>query len=381
VEFDIQWLLIGLPVAFVLGWAASRLDLRQQRRDQSQSPRAYFKGLNLLLNEQHDQAIDAFIEAIQDDPDTAELHFALGNLFRRRGEFERAVRVHEHLLHRGGLKAIDRDRAQHALAQDFMKAGLFDRAEAACQALMGTAFEADALADLLSLHERAHDWHAAAKVAETLGAKGEASYAVRAAHHWCEFARDAEGRQDVTSARDALAHARTLALDAPRPWLELGGLEWRAGHAQAAFDAWSTLASTHAEHLALVAAEFAQAAVACGQIQWAAQTLESLHTRNPDGRWLQALDKLQGKVQLERWQTLLQQRPAALDAAALLLSQEVSAWPAQTQASLEQAVNLANAPLQRFRCAACGFEARQYYWQCPGCLGWDSYPTQRISGL
>ena len=85
-DLDLQWLLIGLPVAFALGWMASRFDLRQLRRERQDSPRAYFKGLNLLLNEQQDRAIDTFIEAVQNDPDTTELHFALGNLFRRRGE-------------------------------------------------------------------------------------------------------------------------------------------------------------------------------------------------------------------------------------------------------------------------------------------------------
>jgi lipopolysaccharide biosynthesis regulator YciM len=115
-EFDIQWLLIGLPVAFGLGWIGSRIDLRQWRREQRAQPKAVFKGLNLLLNEQPDKAIDAFIEAVQNDPDTSELHFALGNLFRRRGEFERAIRVHEHLLQRADLAPVERDRARQALA-------------------------------------------------------------------------------------------------------------------------------------------------------------------------------------------------------------------------------------------------------------------------
>ena len=89
-ELDLIWILVGLPTAFGLGWLASRLDLRQLRIDNRQAPRAYFKGLNFLLNEQQDKAIDAFIEAVQNDPDTSELHFALGNLFRRRGEIGRA---------------------------------------------------------------------------------------------------------------------------------------------------------------------------------------------------------------------------------------------------------------------------------------------------
>src|SRR5664280_204760 len=140
-DFEPQWLLwvpLAFAVGFVLGWLASRLDGRQWRREQHESPKLYYKGLNLLLNEQQDKAIDAFIEAVQHDPDTSELHFALGNLFRRRGEYERAVRVHQHLLGRADLPKSDRDRAQYELAQDFMKAGLFDRAETAYQALAGT---------------------------------------------------------------------------------------------------------------------------------------------------------------------------------------------------------------------------------------------------
>ena len=139
-DFDFVWILLGLPLAFMLGWVASRFDLRQLRVENRRAPKAYFKGLNFLLNEQQDQAIDAFIEAVQNDPDTSELHFALGNLFRRRGEYDRAVRVHEHLLSRGDLTAADRTRAQHALALDFLKAGLLDRAEDALRKLDRHAF-------------------------------------------------------------------------------------------------------------------------------------------------------------------------------------------------------------------------------------------------
>jgi len=161
VELDGPWLLIGLlvalPATFLLGWLASGIDRRQWRGADRQAPNAYFKGLNLLLNEQTDKAIDALIEAVQHDPNSSELHFALGNLFRRRGEFERAVRVHQHLLQRADLSTADRERAQHALARDFMKAGLFDRAEAAFRALDGTPFETEARLALLSLAERSRD--------------------------------------------------------------------------------------------------------------------------------------------------------------------------------------------------------------------------------
>ena len=136
-DFDFTWVLLGFPIAFTLGWLASRVDLRQLRIENRQAPKAYFRGLNFLLNEQQDQAIDAFIEAVQNDPDTSELHFALGNLFRRRGEYERAVRVHEHLMQRGDLPQPDRDRAQHALALDYLKLCDIERAEIARHPLCG----------------------------------------------------------------------------------------------------------------------------------------------------------------------------------------------------------------------------------------------------
>ena len=178
-DFDLSWILLGLPLAFGLGWLASRLDLRQLRIENRQNPKAYFKGLNHLLNEQQDQAIDAFIEAVQQDPDTSELHFALGNLFRRRGEFERAVRVHQHLLSRADLSSADRDRAQHALALDFLKAGLLDRAEECLRKLDGTAFEAQAQLALLSIYERSRDWPHAAEIAQRLAQAGQGNFEVR----------------------------------------------------------------------------------------------------------------------------------------------------------------------------------------------------------
>ena len=227
--FDLQWLLLGLPLTFALGWLASRFDLRQWRREQKDSPKAYYKGLNLLLNDQHDKAIDAFIEAVQQDPDTSDLHFALGNLFRRRGEFERAVRVHEHLLQRADLPASERDRAQHALAQDFMKAGLFDRAENAYHALDGTAFDTEARLALLTLHERSRDWRAAVEVAQKLENRGTGSFASRIAHYWCEIALEADAKQQTTDADTAIKRARDAAPQAARsPASTSGRAAWGA---------------------------------------------------------------------------------------------------------------------------------------------------------
>ncbi len=137
-------------------------------------------------------------------------------LFRRRGEYERAVRVHEHLLHRGDLPAAERDRAQNALAQDFMRAGLFDRAEQAYRVLEGTSFDTDARLALLTLYERSREWRAAVEVAGKLEQRGTGSFASRIAHYWCEIALEADAKRDPEEAAQGL-EARPRGRAAGRP--------------------------------------------------------------------------------------------------------------------------------------------------------------------
>ncbi|ODV09459.1 MAG: lipopolysaccharide assembly protein LapB [Rubrivivax sp. SCN 70-15] len=376
-DFDFQWLLIGLPIAFALGWMASRFDLRQVRRDNRDAPRAYFKGLNLLLNEQQDKAIDTFIEAVQSDPDTTELHFALGNLFRRRGEFERAVRVHQHLLGRADLKTGDRDRAQLALAQDYMKAGLFDRAEAAWRALEGTPFDGEARLALLSLYERSRDWRHAAEVAARLEQAGGGSFASRIAHHWCEIALEAEERGRPDEAETALRRAREVAPQSPRPLVLAGERLARQGEHARALAVWDELRQLHPARFALVAAAYADSALACGRSDAARATLGALFAQAPSLDLLRALDRLGAAPPLLPY---LQQHPT-LSAAQQWLAQPRAAWTDDGVLAVRSAIEQAARPLQRYRCAACGFEAQHYFWQCPGCLSWDSYPPQRIEEL
>ena len=121
-EFEYWWLL-GFPIFFGLGWLAARIDIKHLVKDSRALPTSYFKGLNFLLNEQPDKAIEAFIEVVKVDPETVELHFALGSLFRRRGEYDRAIRMHQHLLERADLAVEQRAAALFELGQDYLKAG------------------------------------------------------------------------------------------------------------------------------------------------------------------------------------------------------------------------------------------------------------------
>ncbi|MES2552976.1 MAG: lipopolysaccharide assembly protein LapB, partial [Pseudomonadota bacterium] len=127
-EFEYWWLL-ALPLFFTLGWVAARVDINQLLSESSNLPAAYFKGLNFLITDQHDKAIEAFIEAVQANAESLELHFALGSLFRRSGEVDRAINLHLSLLDRKELPTAQRQAVKAELAQDYLKAGLFDRAE------------------------------------------------------------------------------------------------------------------------------------------------------------------------------------------------------------------------------------------------------------
>ncbi len=384
-DFDISLLLISLLIAFVLGWLASRLDLRQLRLENRQAPKAYFKGLNFLLNEQQDQAIDAFIEAVQSDPDTSELHFALGNLFRRRGEYERAVRVHEHLLSRGDLSEEDRHRAQHALALDYLKAGLLDRAEDALLKLEGTRFEVQARLALLANYERSRDWEQAAGIARKLEAADQGSFTGRLAHYLCEQAANLVAKGDQEGALTLLQQAITSAPQVPRPRMDLAALYRKQGQ-----DLLSVRLLTEALHaspsaIPLIAPLLAQSAIAADQVSPTLDLLKTTYAEAP------SLDVLDAIVSLEAnsheltsrardWYARhLEKEPSLVAASKWIAGEKLEreAFHPQVQRALDHAVK----PLTRYRCAACGFEAKVHFWQCPGCQAWDSYPARRVEEL
>jgi lipopolysaccharide assembly protein B len=384
-DFDLTLILMGLPVAFVLGWLASRFDLRQLRLENRQAPKAYFKGLNFLLNEQQDQAIDAFIEAVQNDPDTSELHFALGNLFRRRGEYERAVRVHEHLLSRGDLSEDDRHRSQHALALDYLKAGLLDRAEDALLKLEGTRFEAQARLALLANYERSRDWPQAAEVAKRLESAGQGSFRGRLAHYLCEqsAAQYAAGHSD-----DALALLQQAIATAPesaRPRMDLAQVQLKSGNLDQGFRTLASAMEAAPAAIGLIAPHLVKCAQQPAEISEAKRLLHAAYALN------HSLDVLDSIVALEtngsesessvrEWYARhLEKEPSLVAAAKWIAGEKLEheAFHPHVQRALDHAVK----PLTRYRCAACGFEAKQHFWQCPGCQAWDSYPARRVEEL
>ena len=383
-DFDFTWILLGLPIAFTLGWLASRADFRQLRIENRLAPKAYFRGLNFLLNEQQDQAIDAFIEAVQNDPDTSELHFALGNLFRRRGEYERAVRVHEHLLQRGDLPQLERDRAQHALALDYLKAGLLDRAETALRKLEGTSYEEEARLALLSIYERSRDWQHATDIASKLNSAGHASFTGRQAHYLCEEASALVATGDTAQALSRLELACDTASASARPLIDLAKLQVQSGQQQAAFDTLRQLNKAAPQAMPLAAGLLVTIAQHDGLYAPVMALLTTHYQHTPSVDVMDAIARLEKDPATSRQGYIKHlETETSLIAAARWVSGEKRANPAEehNHQLVQRALDQATKPLMRYRCAACGFEATQHFWHCPGCRAWDSYPARRIEEL
>lgn len=354
ITIDWIWLLFLLPLVFGLGWFFSRLDIKHWRLESRHRPRAYFKGLNHLLTGQQDRAIDSFIEAVQNDPDTSELHFTLGNLFRRRGEYDRAVRVHEHLLARADISDSDRERAQFALAQDYAKAGLLDRAEAAL-ANLGTV-EAKQL--LLAVCERGRDWAGASRVAEQLQLQDAGNYTQQRAHYFCE--------------QKQFEAAIALSSNSPRAYLELA----KQSSPERALDLLSLAAKKCPEALSLLAGPFLEAAQTNEQKAAVVTLLANSYESTQSLDVLAALISAGWKDETAAYAAHLAQTQSLVAASYLMQTGGVA-----VNADTRAAVKRASEPLMRYRCAACGFESKQYFWQCPGCQAWDSYPFKRVEEL
>ena len=382
-DFDLGWILLGLPLAFVFGWLASRFDIRQLRLENRQNPKAYFKGLNHLLNEQQDQAIDAFIQAVQQDPDTSELHFALGSLFRRRGEFDRAVRVHQHLLARSDLSRQEHERAQSALAYDFLKAGLLDRAEEGFAKLKHTAHNQEAQLALLSIFEKTRDWQKAFDTTREIEPQELGDFKTRQAHYLCELAAAAltQTPAQLSLAENLLQQAQLIAPQHARAYLASADLAHAQGQLAQAYQTLMELAERTPTCLPLLCERLLSWGRSLGKVKEIHALFLASYSAHPCLDVLKAVASLEGTS--ERAQNLLSQHlrlhPSLLVASWWLGHEQLQ--HEEDRAFVQKALDRATVALNRYRCAACGFAAQKHFWHCPGCQAWDSYPSLRIEEL
>ncbi|QGZ55257.1 lipopolysaccharide assembly protein LapB [Paraburkholderia acidiphila] len=383
-DLDFWWLLV-IPVAFALGWMASRYDLKALLSESANLPRSYFRGLNFLLNEQPDKAIDAFIEVAKLDPETVELHFALGNLFRRRGETDRAIRVHQNLLSRSDLPVNERDHALYELGQDFLKAGMLDRAEETFGKLKSGDFALGAQRALLAIYEIEKDWNRCIDTARHLETMGAASLDLEIAQFHCELAQEALQQKKPDEARRQLTLALKANAQNVRATILAGDVDAASGDCEAALGHWREVEAQNPAYLPLVAEKVMKAYETLGRAEEGAQLLTTWVDAYPSNDLLDVAYKhvaaLRGADAAHALaRTQMQKSPNLAGMARLLEAQQASAEePRRSELELmRKLLQQRTKNLPRYTCQNCGFRARLFYWQCPGCSGWETYAPRRV---
>ena len=383
-EFEYWWLL-GFPLFFGLGWIAARIDIRHLLRESRALPSSYFKGLNFLLNEQPDKAIEAFIEVVKVDPETIELHFALGSLFRRRGEYDRAIRMHQHLLERADLGPEQRAAALFELGQDYLKAGILDRAEEVFGRLTDSAHAGVARRHLLEIYEAEKDWSRAIQLAHELEAESGESRSAQIGQYYCELAANEATHSRPDAARALLKSALDAHRKCARASLQLGDLERAAGNTDAAIEHWKRIETQNPPYLALVAQRLLDAYRDSGRLEQGLTLLNGYLERYPSLDLLDAVFQytldVQGPDAAHRLvRDELRRNPTLLGIDRLLEAQTAAAATVERRRDLElmrSVIHGHTRRLARYRCDQCGFKARQFHWHCPGCGGWETYPPRR----
>ena len=386
-EFETWWLL-GIPIFFALGWIAARVDIRELVSESRTLPTGYFKGLNFLLNDQPDKAIDAFIEIMKLDPESIELHYALGNLFRRRGETERAIRVHQNLLARPDLPAEHQAQAQYELGQDYLKAGLLDRAEETFNKLVATNQSVQARRALLEIYQREKEWTRAIEAARGLQESGAGSRQKEIAQFYCELAQDELVHTHPDAALVMLENAVAADRKNVRATMLMGDVHLARGDTEAALLAWRRVEQQSVPHVALVAQRLMDGYRSLGRPQEGVSLLKFYLTEASSIDLLEVVYKavlelngVDAANQLVRDE--LKRTPTLLGLDKMLEARMMSA-PAEHQSDLALVRNLVHGyaqKLARYQCSHCGFKARQFYWQCPGCSQWETYPPRRTEEL
>lgn len=386
IDFELWWLL-GFPLFFGLGWLAARIDIKHLLSESRALPSSYFRGLNFLINQQPDKAIEAFIEVVKIDPQTVELHFALGNLFRRRGEVERAIRMHQNLADRADLGQEQRLLALFELGQDYLKAGLLDRAEAQFLRLAGTAYEQAALKFLLEIYEQEKDWAKAIEASRKADLITGRVSAREIAHFHCEIAQLELAQGHEAAARECLARALETNPKCARATILLGDIEQGAGRPDLAVEAWLRLPSQSPAHLALVAGKLLGAYRAQGREVEGVALLRGLLERHPSldlmNTTFEAVLAVEGPAAANALVREELHRTPTLQALDKLLEAQVLELPAERRRDLElirDLVRTRTRNLSPYRCDTCGFRARSFYWHCPACHGWETFPPRRAEG-
>lgn len=382
--FELLWLL--LPVAAGSGWYAARRAEGVGRRRLTPD---YFRGLHYLLNDQPDRAIEVFIKVLEIDEETAETQLALGNLYRRRGEVDRAIRLHQNLVARPALTDDLRLEAHLELAQDYLSAGVLDRAEDIYRDLVGAkAHRVQALRHLLDIYEQEKDWEQARSTAvELADATGTEQGAV-ISQYLCEGALQALTLGAKDEALRLLRSAREAHPACARASLHEGDILISKGSFDLALTAYRRIEEQDADYLPEVIGRIQKCFEELGHRETAREYLERILDRYGGMTVMLALAEM---IREEGGNTsaihfmleALAKRPTVrgfdrlLDFASDSASAEVPDHLEVMKGLLAQLMN--DRPV--YQCRHCGFAARSLHWQCPGCKHWNTVrPVRGVVG-
>ncbi len=389
--FELLWLL--LPVAAASGWYAAR---RSEGTGRRLTP-DYFRGLHYLLNDQPDRAIEVFIKVLEIDEETAETQLALGNLYRRRGEVDRAIRLHQNLVARPALTDDLRLEAHLELAQDYLSAGVLDRAEDIYRDLVGAkAHRVQALRHLLDIYEQEKDWEQARSTAmELADATGTEQGAV-VSQYLCEGALKSLTLGAKDEALTLLQAAREAHPACARASLHEGDILSSQGSYDLALTAYRRIEDQDADYLPEVIGRIRRCFDKLGRREAARGYLERVLERYGGMTVMLALAEM---IREERGNSsaihflldALAKRPTVrgfdrlLDFASDTASAEVLA---EVSAEVPDQLDVMKGLLAQlmndravYQCRHCGFAARSLHWQCPGCKHWNTVrPVRGVVG-
>ena len=377
------FLLAGLFLLLAAaGWALGRFGERDEDEDAPPPLNIdYLKGLNFLLNEQTDQALEHFLKMVRVDDKTIETHFALGSLFRRRGEVDRAIRIHQNIIARPDLAAEQRDQALFSLAKDYLRAGLLDRAENLFIRLAeGSRYQVEALEQLCRIYEQEHEWQQAIESGQKLEVLSGQSLALQIAHYYCELAEQAVAKKDYTSARAYVKKSQS-----GRPRTQRGALT-RAQIARDTGDNKTALKLYHRiidENTYLIT-EALPAMVDIynreGSIEQMEKAMRTLLEHSPniktDVAYTAIVNNIGGIGVIDECVEEYMLSEATLTD--FINMQTVNdASDDDRQIALEKvrsALSRLASTIPRYQCKECGFSSQRLLWQCPSCRDWE---TQR----
>jgi lipopolysaccharide biosynthesis regulator YciM len=388
VMLDLLWLL--LPVAAATGWVAGRRN-REKPGSCSDSILGldYITGLNYLLNEQQDKAIDVFIRMLEVNSDTVETHLALGNMFRKRGEVDHAIRIHQNLIARDSLSSEQRNDALLELGQDYMKAGLFDRAEGLFNELIeNNVHISSVLPLLLDIYQQEKDWSSAIRIAGQMGIVGGQPTRSIIAQFYCELAENARARDNIEEACKLLENASEFNPYCARARLIRAVIARQQGEYQMALSAYEQVAERDIELLPEILDDMYTCHVELGTLPALIDYLHKAVSLYAGISPVLMLAEIMSKDKDDRTaaefiSVELRKRPSVRGLSRFIdLSLATSEGVARENLLILKNITdklLENKPV--YKCDDCGFCGKALHWQCPGCKHWNTVkPIHGVEG-